>query len=294
MVSSHSNDNKRLGFVGLGSIGLPIALNLISAGFNLQIYSKSGAPKKNHNLINAKSFDSPKEAAKNTDFFLICVSDDLAVDMVLFGSEGAEKNLKKGSTVIDLSTISPSSARKFARRLDSKGIKYLDAPVTGGTENAKTGDLTIFLGGSALDAKGISSILNVIASDIHTFGEVGKGQEVKCLNQILVAGSYVALAEAITLGEHLDLPMNKVIDSLKKGAGSSWALNNRSQAMLENKFPLGFRLNLHHKDLSIVLKTAQECGLELSITSKVKELEEKLINRGYQDDDISVIKRYLD
>ena len=122
---------------------------------------------------------------------------------------------------------------------------------------------------------------------------MGKGQEVKALNQILVAGTYAAVAEAIALGEALKLPMNKVIEALQKGAASSWALSNRSKGMLKDNYPLGFKLHLHHKDLSIALKTAKESGLHLPIASIVKELEEGLIKEGYKNADVSVLRRSI-
>ena len=115
----------------------------------------------------------------------------------------------------------------------------------------------------------------------------------KAINHVLVAGSYIAVAEAIALGETLNLPMHKVIEALQKGAANSWALSNRSQSMLKNEYPLGFKLHLHHKDLSIALRTAEAFGIKLPITSKVKELEEDLIKEGYKDDDVSVLKRSI-
>ena len=282
-----------IGFVGLGTIGLPIAANLISSGFKLQIHTRSRKAESNKKLARAKSCASPYQAAKGCHALLICVSNDEAVEMVLFGPNGADKSLTKGCYVIDLSTISPARARSVAQRLSKNNITYVDAPVTGGSEGAIEGDLTIFLGGDQNCKRELAPILSPIASNIYCFGEVGKGQEVKAINQVLVAGTYVAVAEAIALGENLNLPMELVINALQKGAGASWALSNRSKAMLADKYPLGFKLELHHKDLGIAMKIAKDIGLNLEITNKVKELEESLIRRGYQNNDVSVLKRYL-
>ncbi len=282
-----------LGFVGLGAIGLPIAANLLKAGFHLKVHTRSRSAETSKQLIGAQSCSTPREAAKGCDILLICVSDDVAVEEVLFGPSGAESSLAKGAIVIDLSTISPSKARYFSVRLAERNVEYIDAPVTGGTEGAKDGTLTIFIGASNASFKKISSVLKAIGSSFYTFESVGKGQEVKALNQILVAGSYVAVAEAIALGETLNLPMNKVLTALQKGAANSWALSNRSQSMLKDEYPLGFKLHLHHKDLVIALEAAEELGIKLPITSKVKELEESLIKQGYKDDDVSVLKRSI-
>ncbi|WP_320667381.1 NAD(P)-dependent oxidoreductase [Prochlorococcus sp. MIT 1307] len=293
MNSNVIDSTRIIGFIGLGSIGQPIAERLISAGFQLNIYNRTAISKNRGNLKSAKIFKSPKDLAERSDLLFICVSDDQAVEMILFGSNGVEKGLKKGSTIIDLSTISPHKAKANSIRLAKKNITYIDAPVSGGTEGAKAGTLTMFLGCNKILLKELESILSSIASNLYAFGTAGKGQEVKAINQILVAGCYVAVAEAITLGQKLGLPMNMVIEALQKGAANSWALKNRSQGMLEDKYPLGFKLGLHHKDLCIALRTAQESGLDLPITSKVRDIEEELINQGYTNDDISVIKRFF-
>ncbi len=280
-----------LGFVGLGAIGLPIAKNLLAAGYNLRVHTRSRTAEKDPGLKGANACSSPRDAAKGCEVFFICVSDDDAVEDVLFGSKGASQSLDKGSLIIDLSTISPSSARSNERTLAKKHIQYIDAPVTGGTEGAINGDLAIFLGCSKQTLGKINPLIKSIATHIYTFGEVGKGQEVKAINQILVAGSYAAVAEAIALGQTLELPMNIVIDALSKGAASSWALANRSKAMLEDQYPLGFKLGLHYKDLLIALKTAEELGLTLEVTKKVKDIEKKLIHNGFSDYDVSVLRR---
>ncbi|KGG35595.1 2-hydroxy-3-oxopropionate reductase [Prochlorococcus sp. SS52] len=282
-----------MAFVGLGTIGLPIAANLISAGFKMKVHTRSRKAEKDKRLKGAISCSSPKEVVKGCEVLLICVSDDEAIEEVLFSSQGAYKNLKKKSLVIDFSTISPAKSRSIAKRLAKQNVDYIDAPVTGGTEGANKGSLTIFLGCKDIFLKEIIPFLKPIATNIYCFGEVGKGQEVKAINQILVAGSYAAVAEAIALGEQLDLPMDAVIKALQTGAASSWALSNRSNAMLKDEYPLGFKLGLHYKDLSIALNTAESIGLELPITKKVREIEKELISEGFENEDVSVLKRSI-
>ncbi len=284
--------NRSLGFIGLGAIGLPIAANLAIAGYKLKIHTRSRSSEKDQRLKDAIPCPNPKDVAKDCDVLFVCVSDDEAIEDTLFNSEGAYQTLQPKSIVIDFSTISPLKARSIAKRLALKNVKYVDAPVTGGTEGAIAGELSIFLGCDQDMLQQINSLLEPIAKEIYCFGEVGKGQEVKAINQILVAGSFAALAEAIALGENLKLPMNLVVKALQTGVGKSWALSNRSQTMLENIYPLGFKLALHCKDLSIALKTAEEIDMDLPFTTRVKEIEQKLLNDGYGDCDLSVLKRF--
>ncbi len=294
MASSKTSSSLNLGFIGLGAIGLPIAANLNAAGFNLKVHTKSRIAEESLKLKGVKACASPRDTAKGTDVLLICVSNDDAVEAVLFGASGAVETLKENSTIIDLTTISPNTSRSIAHKLEARKITYIDAPVTGGTEGAERGALTIFLGANESICIRLSPILNKIGNRIYAFGKVGKGQEVKALNQVLVAGTYMALAEAIALGQSLDLPMEMVIEALQKGAANSWALQNRSSSMLNNKYPLGFKLSLHHKDLCIALGLAEKQGLDLPVTSKVKQIEERLIEQKYSDEDISALRRYFD
>ncbi len=282
-----------LGFVGLGSIGLPIARNLVQAGFDLKVHTRSRHAENDKDLKKSKSCDSPEKAAQGCQVLFICVSDDEAVQNVLFGPGGAYASLGKGAIVVDLSTISPATARNISRKLEQKHVQYCDAPVSGGTEGAQNGTLTMFMGCDKTTLHLLSPVLQRIAKYYYSFGGVGKGQEVKAINQILVAGNYIALAEAIAMGQALELSMDDVIQALQGGAGSSWALANRSTSMLHDRYPLGFKLKLHHKDLSIALQTAEALGLNLSITKKVRDIEENLISKGFGDKDVAVLRRSI-
>ena len=283
-----------LGFIGLGALGLPMAANLCKAGFRLSVHTRSRSAETAPELAGARSCASPAEAAEAVDVLLICVSDDQAVETVLFGSDGAASTLRPDSVVVDCSTIAPATAMACAKRLAQRGINYLDAPVTGGTEGAKAGTLTLLVGGESTALASVRPVLEVIGSTIHHFGPVGRGQQVKAVNQVLVAGSYAAVAEAMALGERLDLPMDQVVEALKSGAAGSWALNHRSAGMLAGNYPLGFRLALHHKDLGIALEAAESVQLELPISRIVQQLEADLMQRGHGDEDVSVLHRLFD
>ena len=284
----------KLGVVGLGALGRPMAVNLVSAGFQVRLHNRSREAEEGMDLADAQRCASPAEAAEGVDVLLVCVSDDAAVEAVLFGADGASDRLRPGSVVLDCSTISPAQAIHCAERLARQGVAYLDAPVTGGTEGAKAGSLTVLVGGDAAALQRVQPVLEVIGGTVHHFGAVGRGQQVKAVNQVLVAGSYAAVAEAMALGQRLQLPMQQVVEALKGGAAGSWALNHRAQGMLDGSYPLGFKLALHHKDLGIALSSAESVQLELPITRLVQQQEAELMNRGHGDEDVSALHRQFD
>ena len=294
MTQSELEPPARIGVIGLGALGLPMAINLRKAGYRMQVHTRSRRAEADPSLQGARRCDSPASTAIDVETLLICVSDGAAVEDVIFGAKGAARSLASGATVIDFSTIAPATSKTMAERLAHQGVTYLDAPVTGGTEGARAGTLTVLVGGNAQVLAKVQPLLKVIGETIHHFGPVGRGQQVKALNQVLVAGSYAALAEAIALGQQLGLPMQTVITALQHGAAGSWALKHRSTAMLEDNYPLGFKLALHHKDLGIALDTAERVGLQLPITSKVKSMEANLIEQGHSEEDISVLRRWFD
>ena len=169
---------------------------------------------------------------------------------------------------------------------------YLDAPGTGGTEGAKAGSLTVLVGGEPAALERARPVLEIIGGSIHHFGPVGRGQQVKAVNQVLVAGSYAAVAEAMALGQRLELPMEAVVNALQGGAAGSWALSHRATSMLTASYPLGFRMSLHHKDLGIALDAAGDVNLDLPVTQLVANLENNLMERGHGDEDVSALHRH--
>ena len=279
----------KLAFIGLGAIGRPMSERLIDNGYELNLYQRNKLNKDNKR----KYFFDPIEAVTDCDGLLICVTDDDAVESILFGDNGVADSLKPNSFVIDFSTISPTKSITIHKELGKKNILYVDCPVSGGTEGANKGSLSLFIGASKKECLFFEDIFKVIGKSINYFNGVGKGQQVKALNQILVAGTYAAVAEAIELGKLLQLPMDDVVSALKVGAANSWPLENRSKAMLIDKHPLGFKLELHHKDLSIAIDLAQSINIDLPITSRVKEIEQLLMQAGLGALDVSVLHRYI-
>ncbi len=279
----------KLAFFGLGAIGDPMSKRLIDNGYDVNLYRR----KKLSSDHQKKYFVDPFDAVKDCDGLLICVTDDDAVESILFGENGVAGTLEPNSFVIDFSTISPQKSISIHKRLGKKNVFYVDCPVSGGTEGAHKGLLSLFVGASKNECVYFEHIFHVLGKSINYFNGVGKGQIVKALNQILVAGTYAAVAEAVELGKKLNLPMDDVIDALKVGAANSWPLENRSKAMLIDKHPLGFKLELHHKDLSIAIDLAKSINIDLPITSKVKEIEKNLMKNGFGELDVAVLHRYI-
>ncbi len=280
-----------IAFIGLGAMGIPMVKNLIKGAYKLKVFSRTISKETKVLLKGAKFSESPQDSSLKVNALLICVNDDSAVEDVIFGNKGAISNISKGCIVINLSTITPNKSREINSKLKERSISYLDAPVTGGTEAAINGTLTILASGNEYVFKECLPILRNIGNNIHFYGEIGKGQEVKAVNQILVAGCYASLAEGIAMGTKLGLPMNKVVNSLKDGAAFSWALKNRSSNMINDSYYPGFKLKHHNKDLKIALEIASDLGIDLPITKAIKEIEEELIKQGYENNDLSVLKK---
>ena len=283
----------RVGMIGLGALGLPIAANLRRADVPMRVHTRSRNAERDPSLLGAITCATPAEAAEGVDVLLLCVSDNAAVEAVLFGANGASDHLAAGSVVVDCSTIAPATAIASAQRLAQRGVHYLDAPVTGGTEGAKAGSLTVLVGGEPAALERARPVLEIIGGSIHHFGAVGRGQQVKAVNQVLVAGSYAAVAEAMALGQRLELPMEAVVNALQGGAAGSWALSHRATSMLTASYPLGFRMSLHHKDLGIALDAAGDVNLDLPVTQLVANLENDLMERGHGDEDVSALHRHF-
>ena len=283
----------RVGMIGLGALGLPIAANLRRADVPMRVHTRSRNAERDPSLLGAITCATPAEAAEGVDVLLLCVSDNAAVEAVLFGANGASDHLAAGSVVVDCSTIAPATAIASAQRLAQRGVHYLDAPVTGGTEGAKAGSLTVLVGGEPAALERARPVLEIIGGSIHHFGAVGRGQQVKAVNQVLVAGSYAAVAEAMALGQRLGLPMDAVVTALQGGAAGSWALSHRATSMLTASYPLGFRMSLHHKDLGIALDAAGDVNLDLPVTQLVAELENGLMEQGHGDEDVTALHRHF-
>ncbi len=281
----------KIAFIGLGTMGTPMALNLLKAGYAVTVHNRSR--EKEQPLVDAGAVAAatPQSAAVNADIVITCVSDTPDVAAVILEDSGVIHGAQSGALVVDMSTISPSITRSIAARLAEKDIHMLDAPVSGGSEGAQSGTLSIMIGGSAEDVEKARPVLSAMGRTITHVGPIGAGQTAKAINQIIVAGTYWSIAEGMALGLKAGLNMEKVVQAVGSGAAGSWGLTNRSGNMINNEYPLGFRVRLHQKDLEIALAAARELGLPLPMAAYVEQVETGLMAQGYGDEDISAIAR---
>ncbi len=284
----------RIAVLGLGTMGAPMADNLIKAGFEVTVQNRTRSKEEPFEALGASRAASPAEAAADAEIILTCVSDTPDVERVLLDAEtGAINGLKEGGLVIDCSSIEPEATRRIAEQFREKGLGYVDAPLSGGSEGAINGTLTVMCGGSEEDFERARPVLQVIGSKITRIGPVGCGQIAKVANQVVIAGTYMALGEALTLAFRAGADPEKVVEAIGGGVAGSWILNNRSEKMLKDDYPLGFRLRLHRKDLGIALDTAREFGVPLAVASLVATIEDALIAQGYGDEDMSNLARFV-
>jgi 3-hydroxyisobutyrate dehydrogenase len=213
------------------------------------------------------------------------------VEAVLFGAGGLADGLGEGALVIDCSTIAPAASRTFAERLAQQGVGFVDAPVSGGSEGALRGTLTIMVGGAPEDVARARPVLEAMGSSITHMGPVGAGQTTKAVNQVILSGVYLGVAEGMVLALKSGLDAQQVTAALAGGAAGSWVLQNRAQRMIDDDYPLGFRIALHLKDLTIALEQAREVGAALPIAAMAAQIEAGLVARGYGDDDNSALAR---
>lgn len=282
----------KVAFVGLGTMGEPMVRNLLQAGHTVAVYNRTTAKAaKLAKETKATATKSPAQAAENADIIITCVSDSPDVETVVLGEAGIIHGARAGSLVIDMSTMSPNVTRQIAQALSEKEVSMLDAPVSGGSEGAQKGTLSIMVGGDAADVARAMPVLEAMGSTITHVGPIGAGQTTKAINQIIVAGTYWSVAEGMSLGLKAGLDMEKVVQAVGSGAAGSWGLTNRSGNMIDNDYPLGFRVRLHQKDLKIALETARELGLPLPVAAYVEQVENGLMAKGYGDEDVSAIAR---
>jgi 3-hydroxyisobutyrate dehydrogenase-like beta-hydroxyacid dehydrogenase len=280
---------ERIGFVGLGTMGASMAANLLRAGASLTVWNRT--PGRASALVEggAREAASPAELAAGSDVVALCVSDTADVEAVLFGPEGIAQGARRGSLVIDCSTISPEATRDFGRRLAERGVGMVDAPVSGGSEGARLGTLTIFVGGAPADVARARPVLEAVGRTVTHLGELGNGQAGKAVNQVIISGAYLGVAEGIVLGMRAGLDARQLVEALSGGAAQSWVLANRAGRMVDDEYPLGFRLALHRKDLGIALELARSLDLDLPAARLTAVIEDALIAGGHGDEDMSVV-----
>jgi 3-hydroxyisobutyrate dehydrogenase len=270
-----------------------MAANVARAGFEVSAWNRTPGRAAELGELGVRLAASPAEVGAASEVVVTIVSDTPDVEAVLFGEAGVAAGATPGSIVVDMSTIAPSATRDFASRLAVRGVRMLDAPVSGGSEGAKKGSLSIFVGGDPADLERVRPVLASMGTTITHVGPIGAGQAVKAVNQVILAGAYLGVAEGIVLAIKAGLDVDQVVAALSGGAAQSWVLANRSGRMQDNDYPLGFKVALHRKDLGIALQLARETGTALPISALCEQIEAGLIGKGHGDDDVSAVARAI-
>lgn len=284
---------ERIGFIGLGIMGKPMAQNLLKSGYSLVVYNRSRSAMEQLAAQGATIAESPSEVAQQSDVVITCLPDSPDVEAALIGSQGAIATARPGMLFIDMSTIAPATARKIYATFKEKGIQSLDAPVSGGDIGAQQGTLSIMVGGDQTAFQRALPIFEVMGQNIVHVGDAGAGQVTKACNQIVVAMTVQAVAEALTLAKKSGVDAVKVREALLGGFAQSRILEVHGERMLQGSFQPGFKIELHRKDMNIVLQTGREVSLPLLGSSQVTSLMDALIAQGKGGlDDAALVTLY--
>ena len=284
---------QKLGFIGLGIMGAPMALQLIKAGHQLFVHTRS----KVHTEIadsSATQCTSAKGVAERADVIFTMLPDTPDVEGVLFGKDGVAAGLSKGKTVVDMSSISPIETKAFAKKINALGCDYLDAPVSGGEVGAKAASLTIMVGGPEATFERIKPLFELMGKNITLVGGNGDGQTTKVANQIIVALNIAAVGEALVFASKAGADPAKVRQALMGGFASSRILEVHGERMIKRTFNPGFRIQLHQKDLSLALAGARALGVALPGTANAAQLMQACAANGMAELDHSALVRALE
>jgi 2-hydroxy-3-oxopropionate reductase len=282
-----------VGFIGLGIMGKPMALNIAKGGHALFVHSRSGAPQ---DILDAgaTACGSAKEVAQSTEAVITMVPDTPDVEKVLFGADGVAAGLSAGKTVVDMSSIAPLATKEFAKRINELGCDYLDAPVSGGEVGAKAGSLTIMVGGPEAAFERVRPLFELMGKNITLVGGNGDGQTTKVANQIIVALNIEAVAEALVFAAKAGADPAKVRQALMGGFAASRILEVHGERMIKRTFNPGFRIELHQKDLSLALAGARALGVSLPNTANAMELFNACAANGGKGWDHSAMVKALE
>ena len=284
----------KISFIGLGVMGYPMAGYISKAGHDVTVYNRTKSKaEKWIKDYKGKIADTPKEAAKDSEFIFTCVGNDNDLREVTLGDNGLFHSAKKGAVYIDNTTASAIIARELYKEAKAKGFDFLDAPVSGGQAGAENGALTVMVGGDENPYKKAEPIIDCYSKKIKLLGPAGNGQLCKMVNQICIAGLVQGLSEAINFGLNAKLNMYDVIEVISKGAAQSWQMENRYKTMIEDKFDYGFAVDWMRKDLKIAMEEAHKNNSPLPITKIIDEFYGEVQKQGGNRwDTSSLIKRF--
>ncbi len=283
----------KIGFIGLGTMGGPMASRLVRAGHDVVVHNRTRSREEPLAALGAGRAQDPRACAAGREVVFTMVSDTPDLESVVLGDSGAVHGLEKGAVLVDMSTVGPSATRRLAEELGARGVDMLDAPVSGGSEGAENGTLSIMVGGEGSALERVRPLLEVLGKTITHVGPSGAGQVAKAVNQVIIAGAYASVAEGMALAQRSGVDTNALLRALSGGAAGSWVLSNRAPNMLAGRYPLGFRTRLHRKDLGIALAEARDLGVSMPVAAYVEQVETGLVGRGYGDEDVSNVARVV-
>ncbi|MFL5658101.1 MAG: 2-hydroxy-3-oxopropionate reductase [Ktedonobacteraceae bacterium] len=278
-----------IGFIGLGIMGKPMARNLMKASYQLVVYNRSSGPMNELAAEGARTASNAREVAEQSDVVITMLPDSPQVQEVMTGENGVLAGAKANALVIDMSTISPLVTQQLAQEAQARGVRMLDAPVSGGDVGAQQGTLSIMVGGGSEDFERAKPLFEVLGKTIVHVGGTGAGQVVKACNQVVVALTIEAVSEALVLGSKAGVDPAVIIQVLSGGLAANRVMEMRGPNFLQHNFQPGFKIALHEKDLGIALATGHEYGVPLPVTAIVDQMLQALKVRGQGEQDHSAL-----
>jgi 3-hydroxyisobutyrate dehydrogenase len=275
-------------------MGQGMALNLLKAGFSLTVWNRTASRTEAIVEAGAQAASDPAAVAAQSDIIVVCVSDTPDVEAVVLGENGILHGAKPGSLVIDCSTISPKATKEIAAKLAEKEVAMLDAPISGGSEGAAKGTLSIMVGGAAADFERARPVFEAMGKTITHVGQTGAGQTVKLVNQVLVVGNALAMCEALLLAQAGGVDLKTTLKAVEAGAAGSWMLSNRGPQIIERDWRPGFTIDLQLKDLRLVRQAADELGVPLLGTDLIFDLYRTLQAQGLGDQGNHMLMKALE
>jgi 2-hydroxy-3-oxopropionate reductase len=289
-----ANQKKKIGFIGLGIMGKPMAANLIKAGYQLVVYDLRSEPMDEMEKRGAVKSSSIKQLTEVSEIIITMLPDSPDVKEAVLGKEGVLSAARPGTIIVDMSSIAPLASVEIYKRAKEKGVNVLDAPVSGGEPKAIEGTLSVMVGGDQEIFSQVEDILKVMGSSVVRVGEIGSGNTTKLANQIIVALNIAAMSEAMVLAEKAGVDPEKVFNAIRGGLAGSNVLNAKMPMVLDGNFKPGFRIGLHIKDLNNAIGTAHDLGAPVPLTSLVMEIMQALKTDGKAGDDHGGLIRFYE
>ncbi len=286
--------NETIGFIGLGIMGRGMSHNLLKAGFDVRVWNRTRARMDGLIDAGATAGESPADVAAQCDIIITCVSDTADVEAVVMGENGVIHGAKEGALLIDHSTISPQATKEMATALAANGVHMLDAPISGGSEGAANGTLSIMVGGDETQFNRAMPAFEAMGKTITHVGDSGAGQMVKLVNQILVVTTMLGVSEALMFAQAGGLDLEKTLTAVSGGAAGSWMLSNRGPQVVERDWRPGFTIDLQQKDVRLVLEAADQLGVPMLSTGQVFQLYRSLQQQGLGGDGNHALTKALE